>query len=90
MADFTDVTDVDFSVTADEFTFVNNLDLPTGGVGGGATTTYHMAVWNTTNGEWVRWTVTGSADTAGASYPGPGTFGVDTQTPAIVEFLKQS
>lgn len=48
---------------------------------------YHMAVWNTTNGEWVRWTVNDAPDPGGAAYPGPGTFGVDTQTPAIVEYV---
>lgn len=48
---------------------------------------YHMAVWNTTNGNWVRWTVNDAPDPGGASYPGPGTFGVDTQATATVEFI---
>jgi hypothetical protein len=63
-------------------------EISTGGGGGAPVVDYHNAVWNTTNGEWVRWVTQGAADPNGVSYPGPGTFGVDTQTPAIVEFVE--
>jgi len=61
-------------------------EISTGG-GGAPPVDYHNAVWNTTNGEWIRWVTQDAPDPGGASYPGPGTFGVDTQTTAIVEFV---
>jgi len=45
--------------------------------GGGATQTVTNRVWDTIAGDFVRW-VTEEIDSAGSSYPGPGTFGVDT------------
>ncbi len=45
--------------------------------GGGVSLTYRNRVWDTVSGGHVRWD-TSIADTAGTSYPGPGTFGVDT------------
>jgi len=58
----------------------------TGG-GGAPPVDYHNAVWNTTNGEWIRWVTQDAPDPGGASYPGPGTFGVDTQATALVEYV---
>jgi len=46
---------------------------------------YVNRVWHYSNAEFVRWTTTVDPDPTGASYPGPGTFGVDTTTPAVVE-----
>jgi hypothetical protein len=39
---------------------------------------YVNRVWDTIAGDLVRWTTIGSKDTGGASYPGPGVWGVDT------------
>lgn len=55
--------------------------------GGAPVVDYHMAVWNTTNGNWVRWISPNAPDPTGTLYPGPGTFGVDTQATAVVEFI---
>jgi hypothetical protein len=55
--------------------------------GGAPAVNYHNAVWNTTNGEWIRWVTQDAPDPGGASYPGPGTFGVDTQATALVEYV---
>ena len=47
---------------------------------GGTTTYYRNRVWDTesgASGNFVRWSTT-TVDSAGASYPGPGAFGVDT------------
>jgi len=41
-------------------------------------------VWDTVAGTEVRWE-TASPDVAGASYPGPGTFGVDTSNFTVDE-----
>lgn len=54
--------------------------------GGGAEETVVNRVWDTVAGDFVRW-VTAGADSAGASYPGPGTFGVDTSD-YVVETVK--
>lgn len=45
--------------------------------GGGSEQTVVNRVWDTVAGDFVRW-VTSAIDSVGASYPGPGTFGVDT------------
>lgn len=44
---------------------------------GGAQRSYVNRVRDSVAGDFVRW-VTSEVDSAGASYPGPGTFGVDT------------
>jgi len=54
--------------------------------GGGAEETVVNRVWDTVAGDFVRW-VTAGADSGGASYPGPGTFGVDTSD-YVVETTK--
>lgn len=46
------------------------------GAGGG--TEFVNRVWDTSAAGFVRWVTEGVEDSAGASYPGPGTFGVDT------------
>ncbi len=46
--------------------------------GGGSVTTFVNRVYDTSAAGFVRWSSTTSPDSAGASYPGPGTFGVDT------------
>lgn len=51
-------------------------------------TIYVNRVWNTTTNAMVRWS-TGAPDPSGAEYPGPGVFGVDTQSPATVESIFQ-
>jgi len=56
--------------------------------GGGAEQTVVNRVWDTVAGDFVRW-VTAEADSSGVSYPGPGTFGVDTSD-YVVETLKYS
>jgi len=45
--------------------------------GGGSEQTVVNRVWDTVAAGFVRW-VTSQIDSAGSSYPGPGTFGVDT------------
>lgn len=54
--------------------------------GGGSEQTVVNRVWDTVAGDFVRW-VTAGADSGGASYPGPGTFGVDTSD-YVVETVK--
>lgn len=51
-----------------------------GGGGGAPTTiTFVNRVWDVQAGPgFVRWETIDAADPAGTSYPGPGTFGVDT------------
>ena len=61
------------------------LELVDGYSSGGTAVTYRNRVWNTTSSVWVRWNTATTPDPLGASYPGPGTFGVNTQTPAHVE-----
>ena len=96
MTDYTDVVEITIvpgTITAaeDGGDHVDETDADTaltghgGGGGGGSVTTYTNRVWNTTSTKWVRWDTTPAADPTGASYPGPGTFAVDTQTPAHVE-----
>lgn len=48
--------------------------------GGGTTggVTYVNRVFDTVANGFVRWNSTTTPDTGGTSYPGPGTFGVDT------------
>jgi hypothetical protein len=48
------------------------------------TTTVTNRVWDTVAGGEVRWE-TASPDSSGASYPGPGTFGVDTSDYTVDE-----
>lgn len=55
---------------------------------GGAEQTVTNRVWDTVAGDFVRW-VTGAIDSAGASYPGPGTFGVDTSD-YVVETIQHT
>lgn len=67
-----------------DFVAGNDLDLftITRQPAAAAGATYVNRVWDTSagggSGGFVRWTSEGAEDPAGASYPGPGTFGVDT------------
>ena len=46
---------------------------------------YVNRCWHYSSAAFVRWTTQDDPDPIGASYPGPGTFGIDTTTPAVVE-----
>jgi hypothetical protein len=50
---------------------------PAGGGSPAPSAQYTNRVWDTVAGRHVRW-VTAAPDPAGASYPGPGVYGVDT------------
>jgi hypothetical protein len=65
--------EVDIEVLDDAFGFL--IEVPQ--EGGGSTQTVVNRVWDTVAADFVRWS-TSEIDSAGASYPGPGTFGVDT------------
>lgn len=54
----------------------------------GAQQTVVNRVWDTVAADFVRW-VTSEIDSAGASYPGPGTFGVDTSD-YVVETIQHT
>lgn len=45
---------------------------------------YHNRVYDTTAGSFVIWTSVDSPDSTGTSYPGPGTFGVNTSDYCLV------
>jgi len=62
------------SVTALEPDPIEVFDLfpPSTGV------TYVNRIWQLNDMEFVRWETVGAADPTGASYPGAGTFGIDT------------
>jgi len=76
-----DAADLVYELSVDEATveLIDPLDLvyelEVGG--GGAEQTLVNRVWDTIAADFVRW-VTSAIDSAGAFYPGPGTFGVDT------------
>jgi len=48
---------------------------------------YINRCWHYTNEEFVRWS-TYEPDPSGSYYPGPGTFGTDTTSPAVLESTK--
>lgn len=48
---------------------------------------YINRCWHYTNSEFVRWETETDPDPTGINYPGPGTFGVDTTSPAVVESI---
>jgi hypothetical protein len=56
--------------------------------GGGSTQTVVNRVWDTVAADFVRWS-TSEIDSAGGSYPGPGTFGVDTSD-YVVETIQHT
>lgn len=56
--------------------------------GGGSEQTVVNRVWDTVAAGFVRW-VTSAIDSAGAFYPGPGTFGVDTSD-YVVETIQHT
>jgi hypothetical protein len=56
--------------------------------GGGSEQTVVNRVWDTVAAGFVRW-VTSQIDSAGSSYPGPGTFGVDTSD-YVVETIQHT
>lgn len=58
--------------------------ITTGSVSPAAEAEYVNRCWHYSNAEFVYWTTTIDPDPTGASYPGPGVFGVDTTTPAVV------
>jgi hypothetical protein len=46
--------------------------------------------WDTSAGAFVIWQTSGAPDIAlGDSYPGPGSFGVDTESPFVVAILRE-
>lgn len=56
----------------------NDLWVPTRAGAAGPSVSFVNRVWDTNAGGFVRWVTEDAEDSAGASYPGPGTFGVDT------------
>ena len=48
-------------------------------------TYYTMGVWHLSLNKTITWEVQTNPDPTGASYPGPGTFGVNTQSTAHIE-----
>lgn len=94
MADF---TDVDYSITTLTIYVGTSGTAPVGYVPttnssaaqtvdlNPPQTTYINRVYDTVAGSFVTWITLGSADSAGTSYPGPGTFGVNTSDYCIIK-----
>lgn len=47
-------------------------------------TVYRMQAWHLSLEKWIPWKAYTTPDPNGTSYPGPGTFGVDTTSPAHI------
>ena len=83
MADFP----VDFPEDSPEALIPDTVLLATPVLGGALVAQYRMEVWHLGDANWVRWEVA-APDPLGVSYPGPGVFGVDTQSPAHVHRMR--
>lgn len=75
---YSDMTcEIDFAVETNDITDGPYMDAEYVALGG-PYEVYVNRVWDTVQGGHVAWTTVAAADVAGAEYPGPGTFGVDT------------